>query len=153
PDRLVGALNRIIAYRTPLKVIPVVREFFEQMAQYEPPARARQFRNIEAAIQDKSFQDQLEHDESLNFLVRDTISLTMLGGSEQTNVIPPEAWANLDVRLLPGEDPQAFLQSIRQLVNDPNVTVEPQNAEFRVANASRTDTALFEVIRNVTQQY
>ena len=77
----------------------------------------------------------------------------MLGGAEQTNVIPPEAWANLDVRLLPGEDPKAFLESIRQLVNDPNVTVEPQNAEFRVANASRTDTPLFEVIRNVTQQY
>jgi acetylornithine deacetylase/succinyl-diaminopimelate desuccinylase-like protein len=77
----------------------------------------------------------------------------MLGGSEQTNVIPPEAWANLDVRLLPGEDPKVFLESIRQVVNDPNVTVEPQNAEFRVANASRTDTALFQVIRNVTQQY
>jgi len=77
----------------------------------------------------------------------------MLGGSAQTNVIPPEAWANMDVRLLPGEDPKAFLESIRQVVNDPNVTVEPQNAEFRVANASSTDTALFQAIRTVTQQY
>ena len=68
----------------------------------------------------------------LNYLLRDTISLTMLGGSEQTNVIPPEAWANLDVRLLPGGDPKAFLATIRRVVNDPNVTVEPQNTEFRL---------------------
>jgi len=153
PDRLVRALDRIIQYHTPLKVLPVVEEFLRDMAPYEEPERARQFRNIHEAIQDKNFQEQIERDESLNYLLRNTISLTMLGGAEQTNVIPPEAWANLDVRLLPGEDPKAFLESIRQLVNDPNVTVEPQNAEFRVANASRTDTALFEVIRNVTQQY
>src|SRR5207253_7353857 len=153
PNRLVHALDQITSYRTPLKVLPVVEEFLHDMAPYEPPARARKFRNIRQYLQNKKFQEDIERDEWLNYLLRNTISLTMLGGAEQTNVIPPEAWANLDVRLLPGEDPKAFLESIRQLVNDPNVTVEAQNAEFRVANASRTDTPLFEVIRNVTQQY
>src|SRR5205807_6124846 len=112
-----------------------------------PAERAQQFRNIRDAIEDKNFQDQVERDESLNFLLRDTISLTMLGGSDQTNVIPPDAWANLDVRLLPGEDPQAFLQSIRGVINDPNVTVEPENKDFRVANYSPTNTALYAAIR------
>ena len=70
----------------------------------------------------------------MNFLLRDTISLTMMGGSKQTNVIPPEAWANLDVRMLPGADPKALMESIRRVINDPNVTVEPRNPEFRVAN-------------------
>ena len=153
PDRLVRALDRILQYHTPLKVLAIVEEYFHEMAPYEEPDRARQFRNIREAIQDKNFQQQVERDESINYLLRNTISLTMLGGSEQTNVIPPEAWANLDVRLLPGENPKAFLESIRQQVNDPNVTVEPQSAEFRIANASRTDTALYQSIRTVTQQY
>jgi acetylornithine deacetylase/succinyl-diaminopimelate desuccinylase-like protein len=153
PDRLVRALNRIIQYRTPLKVLPVVEEFLNDMAPYESPDRAQHFRNIRQAIQEKSFQEEVERDESINYLLRNTISLTMLGGSEQTNVIPPEAWANLDARLLPGEDPKAFLESIQQAVNDPNVTVEPQNKEFRVANASPTDTVLMDVIRHVTQEY
>jgi len=78
------------------------------MAPYESPERARQFRNIRQAIEDRKFQEDVEQDESLNFLLRNTVSLTMLAGSEQTNVIPPEAWANLDVRLLPGEDAQQF---------------------------------------------
>jgi acetylornithine deacetylase/succinyl-diaminopimelate desuccinylase-like protein len=153
PNRLVRALNRIIAYHTPLHVLPVVEEFLKGMAPYEPPDRAAYYRNIRKAIEQKKFQEEIESDESLNFLLRDTISLTMLGGSEQTNVIPPEAWANLDVRILPGGDPKALLETLRRVVNDPDVTIEPLNAEFRVANYSGTDTALFAAIRDVSAKY
>jgi acetylornithine deacetylase/succinyl-diaminopimelate desuccinylase-like protein len=153
PNRLVRALDRILAYRTPLSVLPVVDEFLRDMTSYEPPERARQYRDIRKAITDPRFQDEVEHDEALNFLLRDTISLTMMGGSEQTNVIPPEAWANLDVRILPGGDPKALLDALRRVVNDPNVIIEPLNAEFRVANYSPTDTALFAAIRLVSGKY
>jgi acetylornithine deacetylase/succinyl-diaminopimelate desuccinylase-like protein len=153
PNRLVLALNRIIAYRTPLKVLPVAEEFLRAMAPYQPPARAERFRNIRHALQDKNFQREVEQDESLNYLLRDTIALTMLKGSEQTNVIPPEAWANLDVRLLPGDDPKAFLETIRGVVDDPNVSVEPLDSDFLVANSSPTNTALFSAIQKVSAQY
>jgi acetylornithine deacetylase/succinyl-diaminopimelate desuccinylase-like protein len=153
PNRLVRALDRIIAYRTPLQVLPVVAEFLEDMAPYEPPERAAYFRNIRQAIQDKKFQDEVEHDESLNFLLRDTISLTMLQGSEQTNVIPAEAWANLDVRILPGGDPKLVLEALCHVVNDPNVTIEPQEQKFLVANYSATDNALYAAIRAVSAKY
>ena len=153
PNRLVQALNRIIAYRTPLKVLPVVEEFLRDMAPYESPERAEKFRNIRKALEDKNFQREVEQDESLNYLLRDTIALTMLGGSEQTNVIPPEAWANLDVRLLPGDDPKQFLETIRQVVNDPNVSIAPLNADFRLANSSPTNTALFSAIQKVSAAY
>ena len=153
PNRLVRALNRVIAYRTPLRVLPVVEEFLHDMAPYETPERAAEYLDIEKAIEDKNFQEEIERDESLNFLLRDTISLTMLGGSEETNVIPSEAWANLDVRILPGGDPNALLEAVRRAVNDPNVTIEPLNSEFRVANYSRTDNPLFAAIREVSAKY
>jgi acetylornithine deacetylase/succinyl-diaminopimelate desuccinylase-like protein len=153
PDRLVRALDNIIAYEPPFKVLPVVEEFLHDMAPYQPPARQKQFLNIRQALQDKKFQQEVAYDESLDYLLRDTISLTMLGGSEQTNVIPAEAWANLDVRLLPGADPKEFLETIRRVVDDPNVTVEPQNSEFRVANYSPTDTELYKAIRQVSSSY
>ncbi len=153
PNRLVRALDRILAYHTPLTVLPVVEEFLREMAPYEPPERAREYRNIRKAILDPKFQQDVQADESLNFLLRNTISLTMMGGSEQTNVIPPEAWANLDVRILPGGDPKALLKEIRRVVDDPNVTVEPVNEEFRQANYSPTDTALYSAIRTVSAKY
>ena len=153
PNRLVGALNRIIAYHTPLKVLPVVDEFLRQLAPAQSPERAGYYRNASQAINDKKFQALLESDESLNYLFRNTIQLTMLGGSQQTNVIPADAWANIDVRMLPGEDPQQFLESIRRVVSDINVTVEPLTKEFRIANYSPTNTALYEAFRQVSAHY
>ena len=153
PNRLVHALNKILAYQTPLRVLPVVDEFLREMAVYEPPGRAAYYRDVKKAIENKRFQRQVAHDESLNFLLRDTISLTMLQGSEQTNVIPPEASANLDVRILPGGDPKAVLETLRRVVNDPDVTIEPLEKEFRVANYSGTDNALFAAIRTTSAKY
>ena len=153
PNRLVHALNKILAYQTPLRVLPVVDEFLRDMAPYEPPDRAGYYRDIRKAIEDKGFRQEVQQDESLNFLLRDTISLTMLGGSEQTNVIPPEAWANLDVRILPGGDPKAVLQTLRRVVNDPDVTIEPLETEFRVANYSGTDNEMFAAIRQASAKY
>lgn len=153
PNRLVHALNKILAYKTPLRVLPVVDEFLRDMAPYEPPERALYYRNVKKAIEDKRFQQEVERDESLNFLLRDTISLTMLGGSGQTNVIPPEAWANLDLRILPGGDPKAVVEALRRVVNDPDVTIEPIETEFKVANYSGTDNALFAAIREASAKY
>ena len=153
PNRLVRALDRIIAYRTPMRVLPVVEEFLRDMAPQESPERAAEYRDVRKAIGEKKFQEEVENDESLNFLLRDTISLTMMGGSEQTNVIPPEAWANLDVRILPGGDPKALLEAVRRVVSDPNVSVEPLNRGFQVANYSGTDNALYAAIREVAGKY
>jgi len=38
-------------------------------------------------------------------------------------------------------------------VNDPNVSVEPINSEFRIANYSGTGNALFAAIREVSAEY
>lgn len=153
PNRLVHALDKIIAYKTPLRVLPVVDEFLKDMAPFEPSPQAAYYRDVRKAIQDKTFQQNVERDESLNFLLRDTISVTMLGGSEQTNVIPPDAWANLDVRILPGGNPKALADDLRRVVNDPNVSIEPINAEFRVANYSGTDNSLYSAIKEVSARY
>ncbi len=153
PNRLVRALDKIIDYRTPFRVLPVVDEFLRTMAPYQPADRAKKYQNIQLALEDKNFQMEVERDETLNYLLRDTISLSMLGGSQQTNVIPPDAWANIDVRLLPGSDPKLFLETIRRLVNDPNVTIEPLNNEFRAPNTSPTNTALYEAFKKVSATY
>lgn len=153
PNHLVRALNRVLAYQAPYKVLPVVEEFLRDIAPYEPPERARRFRNVKAALRDPRFDQQVDNDESLNFLLRDTISVTMMHGSEQTNVIPSEAWANLDVRLLPGEDGAQFLKTLGRVIDDPDVTLEPVPGNYKTANSSPTDTSLYSAIRQVSGQY
>ncbi|HZU22654.1 MAG TPA: M20/M25/M40 family metallo-hydrolase [Terriglobales bacterium] len=153
PNELVRALAKLVAYKTELKVLPVTQAFMQAMAPLESGERARCFRNPQGAIHDNACVQMITSDPSLNFLFRNTVSLTMLGGSEQTNVIPGEAWANVDVRLLPGEKPEDFLALMRKVVNEPNVTVEAQDKKFRPANASRLDTPLLAAIRQVSAHY
>lgn len=153
PNRLVAALDRILAWHTPLKMLPVTEEFMKALAPTQPAERRNWFENPQAAVKDPAFARWVETDELINYMVRNTISLTMLGGSQQTNVIPPVAWANLDVRLLPGEDQNAFLAAIRHVVNDPNVEITPQSKEFRVANAAPPLSHLMRSIQRASARY
>ena len=153
PNELVRALAKLVTYKTDLKVLPVTEAFMKAMAPLETGERAHCFRDAQAAIHDSGCMQMITSDESLNFLFRNTVSLTMLGGSQQTNVIPGEAWANVDVRLLPGEKPADFLALMRKVVTGPNVSVDPLEKKFRPANASKLDTALFAAIKEVSVHY
>ncbi|HEY3930382.1 MAG TPA: M20/M25/M40 family metallo-hydrolase [Candidatus Koribacter sp.] len=153
PNRLVRALSRVIAYHTELKVLPVVEEHFRALAETQQGDMAAKFRDIRTALKDRAFAQKIAGDPQYAYLLRNTVSLTRLQGSKQTNVIPAEATAALDVRLLPGEDQHAFLELMKRVVGDPNVTVEPESADFRKANASDVNTTLFQVFREVSAAY
>jgi len=123
-NRLVAALNRIIAHETPIKVLPEVQSFYAGIADTQPSPTRERFRDLTAALRDPAVAAELSRNITLNARVRNTISVTMLQGSDKVNVIPPEATARLDVRLLPGEDPQTFLDELRRVVADDSIKIE-----------------------------
>lgn len=57
-------------------------------------------------------------------LVTNTVSLTTLRAGGKHNVIPARSDATLDCRLLPGEDIDAFLAHLRDVIDDERVEVE-----------------------------
>jgi len=152
PDRLVKALARVVNWQMPIRLLPSVEQFFHVIAGLEPEPRGAQFRDIQKALQDPAFAQSISRDEEYNFLLRDTVSLTVLQGSSQTNVIPDTAYAELDVRLLPGENPQVFLAQLRSLLADDSIRITPAN-RFKPPNSSSTDTSLYRLIERVVHQY
>ncbi|MBI2679001.1 MAG: M20/M25/M40 family metallo-hydrolase [Candidatus Koribacter versatilis] len=153
PNRLVRALNRVIAWHTEMKALPVTAEFMRRMAADQPAELAAKFSDVTKAMKDAKFVAWLERQEGLAYMFRNTVTLTQMEGSGQTNVIPSVATAHLDVRLLPGEKPEEFLAAIRKVVGDPEVTVEPESKTFREANMSSTDNPLFRGIEQVAARY
>jgi acetylornithine deacetylase/succinyl-diaminopimelate desuccinylase-like protein len=152
PDRLALAMARVVDWETPIRLLPSVEEYFHQIASLQKGARASQFRNIRKSLKNPRFARQLTEDERYNYLLRDTVSLTMMNGSPQTNVIPAAAECQLDVRLLPGEDPQEFLALLRTVVDDDHIQLDPIN-RFRKPNSSPTDTALYRAIERAVHEY
>ena len=52
-------------------------------------------------------------------MLRTSISPTIVQGGIRNNTIPSESEATLDIRLAPGEDGPAFLETLRKIINDP----------------------------------
>lgn len=145
-------MQRVVDWQTPIRLLPSVEQYFHEIAQLEKEPRASQFRDVRNALGNPAFVKALTQDEDYNYLLRDTVSLTVLKGSEQTNVIPDTAYCELDVRLLPGQDPKAFLEQLRGVVADDQIRVEPLGP-FRTPNASSTDTVLYRIIEQVVHEY
>ncbi len=139
------SLARLSHYETPLQVIPAADAYFKARAASQPAGRAEQYRNVREAIKDPEFLSTLEADPQLNAILRNTISITMLQGAPQTNIIPTAAEARVDIRLLPGQDPDAFLAEIRKVVEEPGVTVETIG-DFVPATASPVESELMRAI-------
>src|SRR6059036_666242 len=147
--RLVRALNKIAAWQTPLIVIPTVERSFRDLATIEPDSTLRGWLgDLRSALKDSNAVRTITADLTDNALLRNTISITGLKGSDKTNVIPPIATAALDVRLLPGQDPAAFLADLVRVVGDTAVTIRPQGPNWP-ATESPTETEMFRAITAV----
>ena len=150
-NRLIRAMNRILDWETPVKLLPAVEQFFKDVAPLQPEPWRSQFANIRESLKSPAFAKSLTSQREYNFLVRNTISITMLSGSKQTNVIPNTATCNLDVRLLPGESPEDFLKALTAVIADPSIKIENIN-RFKPPNSSPINTELFSLIARKTKE-
>jgi carboxypeptidase PM20D1 len=87
-----------------------------------------------------------------NSMMRDTIAPTVLSAGVANNVIPAEARANLNVRLLPGDTIDVLLNELKKLVNDPQVRLEVQPNAGLAAPPSSLESDFYVVISKVVAQ-
>lgn len=148
--RLVAALDRVRRIEWPIRVLPIVEDMFAKLAPLANPDDARGFVDLKAAVVSQGgFQRRFLANPAYAALVRNTVSITVLRGSSTTNVVPAEAVAHLDARLLPGERCEDFAQAIRRVVDDDDITVTPLLAFPSVG--SSPDSALFRAIERVAE--
>ena len=121
--KLIAALSRIASYQSPIKVVPEVQKFYADSAASAPADRRAQYMDLRQALRNPAFAAEFLKDRSNNARVRNTISITGLKGSDKINVIPPEASAEIDVRLLPGEVPQAFINEMHRVIADDSIKI------------------------------
>lgn len=150
--RLVRGLERIRETDFPVNVVPAVAAMFEGLAPYQNEANRGRYASIADAATDSNYLLGLRlQNPSAHALLRNTCSITRLSGSSKINVVPAEASAELDCRLLPDQNPERFLSELEQIINDDQIVIE-KIMGFTPAT-SRTDTALFKVIEDVSEQF
>ncbi|MEP7380413.1 MAG: M20/M25/M40 family metallo-hydrolase [Gemmatimonadota bacterium] len=146
--RLATAIARIAVHREPLALSEVTRDFFRQLAEVWPDATLRQ------AMADVASDDAtriaagaqaLAAIPSMDAVLRNGISPTLISGGTRSNVIPTECQATLNIRTLPGVTIDEVLARLRAVVDDSNVTLEAR-ASGDNAPASPIDSPMFRAI-------
>ncbi len=92
----------------------------------------------------------LSQDPRTNALIRTTLTPTLIRGGVKENVLPPQAEAWLNARILPGESPFTVLEHVRRVVSDPNVQIEiVPGAAWAPSPISPTHTPAYKALHQV----
>jgi acetylornithine deacetylase/succinyl-diaminopimelate desuccinylase-like protein len=134
-ERLVRALARVQAWERPLVATDEVLAYFEALhaAGFLPSPPSTEVLHALAA----------EHPR-IHSMLSNSIAVTSVRAGVRPNVIPAEAEATLDVRLVTGYSPDRFLDELAAVIDDPAVSVE---VIFSASTpTSPTDSALYRAI-------
>lgn len=151
PNRLIRALDRLLAAERPPRVLPEVQEFFARMTTVLPAEEAVGYDDLEVSLRDDAFRRRFYANRQYAAMVRTTFAVTMLRGSAKSNVIPPEATAQIDCRMLAGDDPNEIAEWVRHAVADPNVQVKIAR-EPKIPNLSPPDTELYKAMADTLRR-
>ena len=149
--RLVTALYKISQWQTPLHVTPGVDKFFRDIARTYPEPRRGWLSNVRVALENPRARDWILSDVTWNAILRNTISLTSLTGSNKTNVIPGVAMAEIDIRLLPDQDTTEFRETLKRIIGDTAVHLT-HLANTKPPLESPVDTDLFRAIERAAHE-
>ncbi|MBO1900519.1 M20/M25/M40 family metallo-hydrolase [Leucobacter weissii] len=133
--RLAGAVRRIGEHRFPIVRSPAVTRFVEAFAR----ARGLRFSDetIEADLASLGFVGEI-----IGASLRNTATPTVLSAGGKTNIIPGEATARLDIRVLPGQD--APLRETLAALAGPGVEV--REGRWWSATEAPVDAPLLDVL-------
>lgn len=142
-SRLALAVYRVSKWQPPVRLNATTREFFRQIAELNLGQESEFARTIATPETQNQVQSVIPRYWAMSHT---TISATIFNAGFRTNVIPAEATATLDIRLLPDEKADAFLGELRSVIDDPEIGIEPAAVTRPVSPISATDTEMFRAL-------
>ena len=133
-----NAVGKFITWQPDVKLDETTGRYFRRLATVaSSPEQGQAYRDVvssdpkvAAAAADWLWQHEPRHAS----MARTSVSPNIFTGGYRSNVIPSEAKARLDVRMVPSENPEALIAQIRKAINDPAVDVQ-----FAAGGGTRPD--------------
>lgn len=128
PARLARAMARVAEHREPARLTEPVRDMLRAL-------RAKGYSDLDVdalrgeAEETRALEALGARFSEIDPLLRNTYAITALSGGFKPNVIPSSAEGTIDVRIVPGDEPEAVAERVRMLVAGLDVSVEILFAE------------------------
>ena len=150
--KLAEAVVRLSSRRLPIHETPTVRKYLDTVVEATglPRSSAGVLFHpslgegvLPTVIPDRHLRD------TINAMLRNTATPTILKAGYRINVIPEEATAEVDGRILPGQSPEDLAREVRDLVGD---LVEVHLVSKGTGSESPMDTDLYRAIEETVRQ-
>ncbi|HLG94211.1 MAG TPA: M20/M25/M40 family metallo-hydrolase [candidate division Zixibacteria bacterium] len=153
--RLAKALAKIEEYKTPLKLNDTTRAVFKGVAELDPNSPTGFFaRNIEDPLIGAYAREQLARHPYFNSILRNSIAPTIFQSGIRENVLPSEAEATLNCRLLPGENVENFIAELKKVAADETVEISFRQGKASGVGPSPSSNEVFQALsRSATKTW
>jgi acetylornithine deacetylase/succinyl-diaminopimelate desuccinylase-like protein len=126
--RLANAVAKIGAYQFPVSLNEVTKGYFEGIAAPDHPLREDFLLITSGRSKGRKYQkaiDAVSQNPIYNAFLRTTCTPTVIKAGFKNNAIPGKTEANINCRVLPHEDPNQVIETLKTVIADPQVEVIP----------------------------
>lgn len=160
-DNIVAALSRAVArlseHRFPASVNDVVRNFLQRQGEFSDPPLNGAIKDVLKAVPGPELDDAADRLALFNSefaaMLRDTVSPTMLKAGYKSNVIPAEASAVVNARLLPGHDPKDFIAQVRAVIGNPAIQIDYDPPSRPPVSPMPVDTEFYRAVESAAAEH
>ena len=141
---LARAVARADAWQIEMRLNETTKAYFERLATVSSPEDAFRYENVANPEETEAIQQFFKENFPYHYSVlRTSVVPTIMDAGFRKNVIPSEATAMLDIRMLPDEDVGAFYAQLAEVMGEPNIEIVPERIYRPAAPPSGIDNAMF----------
>lgn len=147
---LANAIGKAGAWETEVRLNDTTRTYFRRLAEISAPEEAYHYLNVENEDESDAVQRHFLETFPYHYSIsRTSVVPTVIDAGFRKNVIPSEASAILDIRMLPDENVEEFYKELAAVINDPRVEIVPEYIYRPAAPPSEIDNEMFRVLEDV----
>ena len=149
---LAQAVARAGTWDTEVRFNSTTRAYFQRLAEISDAEDAWRFNNVENAEESDAIQKHFLENFPYHYSIsRSSIAPTVIDAGFRKNVIPSEASAILDIRMLPDESVDDFYAKLATVIDDPRVEIVPERIYRPAAPPSEIDNEMFQTLERVAK--
>lgn len=148
---LSAALARLGAYRFPVHLADVTKEYFARSAELSTGQLADDMRAVASGHLDDAAIERLSASPLYNAELRTTCVATMVQAGHAENALPQSAKATINCRILPQDNPETIANQLKQVLGDDRISIRQLDAALRSA-ASPLRGDLMDAVESLTKE-
>ncbi|HNP62967.1 MAG TPA: M20/M25/M40 family metallo-hydrolase [Woeseiaceae bacterium] len=150
---LAQAVAKAAAWETEVRFNETTRTYFERMAEISDPDDAFRYRNVDNPEESDGIQQHFLETFPYHYSIsRTSVVPTVMDAGFRKNVIPSEASAILDIRMLPDENVEEFYAKLAAVIDDPRIEIVPERIYRPAAPPSEIDNEMFQTLERVARE-